>query len=165
MEVYWVNSRVNEPKELEMDKNKLALMAGNAVISVLVGCSICAFSGCFGTSVINDTASVSGKVLLDGKPAHGANVEFQSGQNIQSTFVDEQGTYQMVNLKPGNYTIAIKSPQIGQMRSRKGGDISSSSSSKPISIPQKYQEGGSSGFKVVVTAGEVKTLDVEMKVK
>jgi hemoglobin len=80
------------------------------------------------------TASVSGKVTVDGKPVVAGKVIFhpEEGKSI-STELKEDGTFELKALKPGKYTLTVEAGP---------------------AVPLKYSDPTKSGLQVVVLNGK-----------
>jgi hypothetical protein len=105
------------------------------------------------------TGSVSGKVLLDGKPVPGGFVNFfPEGENAtaKSSPIGEDGSYSVQGVPVGTSKVSVQgifgSEQLPNMKSPNGKDMPRSNR-KTVYVPTKYSTVEQSGLKVDVQPG------------
>jgi hypothetical protein len=138
------------------------------------------FGGCFSSGPVVVTGTVSGKVLLDGKPVvPGCAVVFNPdspGADIGSGLVGEDGTYKAVSGKlsgvpVGEYKVTIQPPAMDEkekedlekknavtiltaMMNRDKKALKSVENPQSKFVPVKYWTVGTSGLKFTVAKGD-----------
>jgi hypothetical protein len=128
------------------------------------------------------TATVSGKVYLDGKLLKGGNVTFASseGKGTVSTPIKEDGTYSREDVPTGKVNIAVETeslnpanrptgamaykPPGGQQAPAGLGGPMEDTSKRYTPIPEKYTTAERSGISIQVKSG-TNPYDIQLKSK
>jgi hypothetical protein len=120
-----------------------------------------ALAGC------GSSGSVSGKVTYKDKPLAGGTVMFfTSDQKVKSAVIGLDGTYRIDKVTPGPARIGVtppitppKMPMGMKMDAAKMGGAPADAAgptatdTKPLSLPEKYQDPEKSGLTCTVTSG------------
>jgi hypothetical protein len=93
-----------------------------------------------------DTGTVTGKVTAKGKPVPGGEVVFRDKDDKDyKAELDKDGSYELKNLKPGEYTIWLRKKDPAATL-----------------VPEKYTDPKTSGLKHEVKSGE-QTFDISLR--
>lgn len=129
-------------------------------------CSVCARLGSLLLTIVvvagcaeddGRSATVSGKVTLDGAPVPAGTVLLMSDDgHAASAELQADGNYQL-QCRPGQFKVAVTPPPPADPMGGGGGEVSPST----VEIPQKYQDFGSSGLTTEVSEGN-NTFDIAL---
>ena len=128
------------------------------------------------------TATVSGKVTIDGKVVKAGNLTFipsAAGKQSRGTTINEDGTYKIEHVPVGTVTICVETeslnpagkimaprykPPAGQQAPEGfgSGDSAADAAKRYVAIPKKYAEADKSGLTYEVKSG-TQEYDIELK--
>jgi hypothetical protein len=154
-------------------RESLRIVLGMSLLFLATGCG---------------SGTVTGKVLYQGKPVSGGTVIFiHPNKGSLSTAIGEDGSYQFVNIPPGEVQIAVAPPVREQARSlppnlnwekikashppgfseealkqKMGYRPAPPAAAVSISLPQKYTDPTQSGLTYTVTSGS-QPHDIELE--
>ncbi len=108
--------------------------------------------------------TIQGKVTYNGKPLTGGTLTLVStDKQTHSADIDAAGTYQLKELAPGDYTVAVETESIKPKENPKPPDDEKPAKAGQayVKIPAKYGDAEKSGLTVKVQKGE-NTYDIEL---
>jgi hypothetical protein len=134
------------------------------------------------------SGTVDGKVLYQGKPVPGGTVTFiHPKKGSLSSVIGEDGSYQFVNIPPGEVQISVTAPvreperklpanldwekikashppgfNEEELKRKMGYRPAPPSSAVSVSLPKKYADPTQSGLKYTITSG-AQTHDIELE--
>jgi hypothetical protein len=130
--------------------------AGFRVCGLLILLALAAV-GCPGQG--GGTGTVEGTVTIDGKPANAGFVVFTvKGQTVTGP-IQPDGNYTAIGVPVGNAEVSLNPPaNLPAVQVPGGTDMPQTAGpvAKPIPIPKKYLQAGSSGLSTTVKSGKNK---------
>jgi len=130
------------------------------------------------------TATVSGKVTIDGKPLKAGNLTFipsAAGKQSRGMTINENGEYKLEHVPVGPVTICVETESLNPAGKRMppaykppagqkapegfgSGDSAAEAAKRYVPIPKKYAEKDTSGLTYEVKSGS-QEYDIELKSK
>lgn len=136
------------------------------ILRVLTFVAILAAVGCGDSEPkLGPTATVTGKVMLSGKPLPGGRVSFQSAtasNRIGSGDIKADGSYEAIGVPQGECKISVDNNFLKPKLNPTSADTPPDPSLKYVPLNAKYANPETSGLTTTVT-GDKHTHDVELK--
>jgi hypothetical protein len=116
------------------------------------------------------TATVTGKVTLNGAPVTAGAVTFHGEEKfVQSAGIDTNGTYSISNVPVGPVKVTVVPAQPRPVRNMPGktaakhpGDKGGPGAAAVVPIPEKYRDPSQSGLNYTLKSGE-QTIDLPLQ--